>query len=295
MEENTAPAGDNEALLQELVLRLLTHPADPRTQNPRLLVGQLPDALPVELPLPAESRLFGSLQRSASHAEVIFDTPLPEQEVLAFYRERLPAAGWQEDESFPGMRQGGFVHTRLGIGALSQWYQGTRGPTLHVQAFSGQGGRTDVRLNLDLSGRNSPAQRARMHRRHMMGHDFLPPLLAPAGATQMGGGGGGGGESYYSSATLETTADLTTLIAHYAGQLEQAGWTRTDEGQSGPLAWHAWTFQDEDGEPWRAVFFMLKMPGTEDQYSLYMRADWANKGGTSGAGGFSWAPMSSIR
>lgn len=291
MEENAARAGDNEALLQALVLRLLTHPADPRTQNPQLLVGRLPDALPFELPLPDDSRLFGSLQRSASHAEVIFDTPLPEQEIIAFYRERMTAAGWQEDEPFPGMRQSGFVHTRLGAGALSHWYQGARGPTLHVQAFTGQGGRTDVRLNLDLSGRNYPAQQARMQRRHMMGHDFLPPLQPPTGAAQMGGGGGGGSDSYYSSATLETDADLTELIPHYAGQLEQAGWTRTDGGQSGPVGWHSWTFQDEDGEPWRALFFILKLPETEGQHFLYLKADWANKGGD--MGGSSWTRLSS--
>ena len=277
-----------------MVLRLLTYAGDPRTQNPRLLVGRLPDALPVELPLPTDSKLFGSLQRSANHVEVIFDTSLPEQEVIAFYRERLTAVGWQEDESFPGMRQGGFVHTRLGFGALSQWYQGAHGPMLHVQAFSGQGGRTDVRLNLDLSGRSSPAQRARMQKRRMMGYDFLPPLRPPAGAAQMGGSGGGGGDSYYSSATLETCADLTTLATHYASQLERASWTRIDAGQSGPVAWHTWTFQDEDGEPWRALFFILKVPETEGQYFLYMKADWANKGGNMG-GGFSWAPISVSR
>lgn len=295
MEENAARSGDNEALLQELVLRLLTYPGDPRTQNPRLLVGQLPEALPFDLPLPADCRLLGSLQRSASHIEVIFDSSLPEQEVIAFYQERMTAAGWQEEEPFPGMRQGGFVHTRFaGIGgAMSHWYQGAHGPTVHAQAFSGQGGRTDVRLNLDLSGRSSPARRARQERRHRMIDEFLPPLQPPTGAAQMGGGGGGGSDSYYSSATLETTADLTTLTTHYSSQLEQAGWTRTDAGQSGPVAWHTWTFQDEDGEPWRALFFMLKVPETEGQYFLYIKTDWANKGGR--MGGFSWAPMSFSR
>jgi hypothetical protein len=123
--------------------------------------------------------------------------------------------------------------------------------------------------------------------------EFLPRLQPPTGAAQMGGGGGGGGDSYYSSATLETDADLTTLTTHYSSQLEQAGWTRTDADQCGPVAWHTWTFQDEDGEPWRALFFMLKVPETEGQYFLYIKTDWANKGVR--MGGFSWAPMSFSR
>ena len=292
MEENTAPSGDNEAQLQALALRLLAHPGNPMFQNPTLFVGQLPDALPVDLPLPADSRLLGSLQRGEGHVDVVLDTPLSEQEVTAFYRERLSAAGWQEEEPFPGMRQGGFVHTHFGgVGSTSCWFQGAHGPMLQVQAFPGQGGRTDARLSLDLSGRNS-AQRFRMHRRHMMGHDFLPPLRPPSGAIQMGGGGGGGGDSFYSSATLEAADDLPTLTAHYAGQLEQAGWTRADGGQSGPVGWHSWTFQDEDGEPWRALFFILKMPETEGQHFLYLKADWANKGGNPG-GGASWTRLSS--
>jgi hypothetical protein len=292
MDETTAQGGGNEVLLQELVLRLLAHPADPRTQNPRLLIGQLPDTLPFDLPLPTGSRVLGSLQRSAEHAEVIVDVPLAQEETLAFYRAQMQASGWLEEEFPPGVRAGGFVSTGFpGIGSMLHLHQGVRGPSLRLHAVPGLAGQTEVRLHIDLSGRDSPAHRSRMRRQQMMGHNLLPPLPAPAGARQTGGGGGGGSDSYYSSATLETDADLPTLTTHYAGQLEKAGWSQIDAGQSGPLAWHAWTFQDEDGEPWRGLFFILKIPGAERQYALYIRVDWANKSSEM-RGGFSWAPMS---
>lgn len=55
------------------------------------------------------------------------------------------------------------------------------------------------------------------------------------------------------------------------------------------------TFQDEDGEPWRGLFFILKMPETEGDHFLYLKADWTNKGGPTGGGGFSFAPLSFSR
>lgn len=194
--------------------------------------------------------------------------------------------------------RGGFVHSHLrALEHSALFCQGPRGPALNVRALTEQAGFTDMRLNLDLDERNSPcAQSARMRRQqrlHMIGFErLIPPLAPPAGAQQMGGGGGSSAnDSYYSSATLEADDDLAALAAHYAAQLEQAGWTRTDAGQSGPLAWHSWAFHDEDGEPWRGFFFILKTPGTEHEHFLYIRADLAQKRDWR-RGGFSYARLS---
>src|SRR5450631_620940 len=43
---------NNEALLQELVLRLAIIPGNPRTRDPKLLVRQIPEDLPFSLALP---------------------------------------------------------------------------------------------------------------------------------------------------------------------------------------------------------------------------------------------------
>jgi hypothetical protein len=88
----------------------------------------------------------------------------------------------------------------------------------------------------------------------------------------MGGGGGSSQDRADTSATLETATALPILelAAHYAVQLEKAGWTRTDDGHSGPLAWHAWRFQDDENEPWQGLFFVMKLLGTERRYFLYI-------------------------
>ncbi|HEU5367185.1 MAG TPA: hypothetical protein VFU69_01925 [Ktedonobacterales bacterium] len=288
-----------EALLEALALRLTVSPFDPRTQNPQLFVGQMPDTLPFELPIPEGSRIIGGIARSPEHIDILLDVPLPPEQALAFYKERLQAAGWSEPEQPMGMAQrGGFVHSSiLALSHSVTFCKGPRGPSLDVRALSEQAGFTDVRLSLNLDERESPCgQAARMRRERMHRHGFdqlIPPLVPPAGARQMGGGGGGGSDSWYSTATLEADTDLAALTAHYADQLAQGGWTRTAQGESGPCAWHTWTFQDEDKELWYGMFFMLKLPDKERDYFLYIRIELADRRSSPRPGGISGVTLSS--
>jgi hypothetical protein len=71
-------------------------------------------------------------------------------------------------------------------------------------------------------------------------------------------GGGGGIDQWRSSAGLATELDLAAVAAHYAQQLERAGWTRRDGDEGGGvLAWSAWDFVDEDGELWQGMLFIV--------------------------------------
>ena len=296
MDMNSSTPGNHEALLETLALRLSVRAFDPRTDKPQLFVGQLPDGLPVELPMLQGSRVIGSRARSAKHLDIVLDVPLPPEQALAFYKEQLLAAGWNEPEqAMHTPRHGGFVHSSLLARQHNALFcKGLHGPALNVIALLEQDGFTDVRLNLNLDERESPCgqstRMARMQRLHgRAGEQLIPPLIPPANAHQRGGSGGGGDDSWYSTATLETDVDLGTLARHYSTQLEQAGWARTDEGTSGPAAWHIWTFQDEDNEPWYGMFFMLKTPGKEREYFLYIRVEWGNK--PEQRGWFSFAPL----
>ncbi len=274
MNEIPSNPSNNEALLQELALRLLTSPWDPHMHEPQLLVGQIPVGLPVDLPLPQDNHVLGSLLRSSEQAEILLDTPLPPERVIDFYREQMQVVGWYEPSSAQEQQEGGFTHTGLpstGAGAL--FCQGARGPSLSITTLQGKRGLTDVRLTFNMSRRNSPCtQRSSRWRDGQLAQNLIPPLKPPTGAQQMGGGGGSSQDRADTSATLETATALPILelAAHYAVQLEKAGWTRTDDGHSGPLAWHAWRFQDDENEPWQGLFFVMKLLGTERRYFLYI-------------------------
>ena len=112
-----------------LALRLLGRGLDDGSPM-RLLVGRLPEPLPVPLPFPDGIRLVGS-QVLGPRATVVLDSDLPASQVLDFYRDRLPAEGWTAPEQ-RSMHNGGFAST---MGAPLLFYcRGTRGPSLTIQA-----------------------------------------------------------------------------------------------------------------------------------------------------------------
>ncbi|HZS77069.1 MAG TPA: hypothetical protein VFA41_10690 [Ktedonobacteraceae bacterium] len=293
---NANTPGTNDALLHELVLRLSVFPGDPRVSNPQLLVGRLPGN--VDIPLPEGCRVLGSLMRSQELVNIVLDSTLTPEAVLQFYKEKLTAAGWKEQETLRPMR-GGFTHSNAVMFENRMVYcKGVQGPAFTVNAFEGSNGITDVRLEYNSSSEFSPCGQQNRMRQRMMHHtiqNLIPPLLPPKGARQFASGGGGGMDSWHSSATLVADIELPELATHYTTQLAKGGWRLTGEGHDGPIAWSTWTFSDEESEPWRGLFFILKVPGKERSYILEARINWEKKeeegGGMRimGGGGLSWS------
>jgi hypothetical protein len=275
-------ANEREELLRKLALRLAIYPSDPSVSNPQLLVGQLPENLPVALPIPPNSRVLGSLIRGPQSLQVLLDVPLSEEEIRNFYQTELTAAGWEVPEMPRGFHEGGFVHS---MPIYITFWRGTRGPELRVQVFRGELSYTDVRLHLDAVKR-SPAWH--MRARHHDIYAVLPLLYPPSGAQQHGGGGGGNNEDVHTSATVELREAMNTadLVVHYTKQLEQAGWTLTGSETSQQSAWSAWSFRDKDNEPWQAAFFVMKLPGQRRRYEVYLHAIWDGAQSQSSPGWF---------
>lgn len=287
---------EREMMLRDLAIRLSTFAGDPRVGNPQVLIGELPQHLPIEIPLPAGSRVVGTLIRGPQHATSVVDVALPTEQVLKFYRERLQAAGWQESELLKARRPGGFSSPGL-PDTMTTFCRGSRGPGLTVNAYARGKTSTDLRLDIDLSGQ-SCVQQARMGKlmgRGMGMHQMIPRLDPPAGGRQLPIGGGGGVASFHMNASLELNApmDLAQLAAHYTAQLERAGWTRQEEGYNGPLVWNTWSFRDEENEPCRGFFFILRMPGQQEHYTLHVQVTW-DTDGEQFSGWFSQAPLTRL-
>ncbi len=301
MNEHSPNSNLNESDLLELALRLATNPGDSRTQNAQLLPGQLPDQLPVAIPFPEGSRVFGSLIRTPESITMLLDTPLSPEHVLTFYTERMQATGWQTTDIYRPHR-GGFMSsgsrshggneifyqglrdptlTVNALGSSSAWGEdGNRnrsGPALTVSAFPGKGNVTDVRLNLEMNSSFPPGPPPRLRGRPSRNAlSLLPGVDPPEGAIQGGGGSRSSPNSAHTDAILLTHTDLSTLAAHYKTQLEQAGCVLTAEGQDGPLAWNSWTLKEDD-EQWHGFFLILK--GLDQEYYLTMRmkSDYGSK------------------
>ncbi len=294
MNENAQPASGPDApedsKLRELALLLfaprhLDLGIDP-IQQPQLLVGQLPPDLPFDLPLLADSRVVGSFVYGAPTIVIETNTTSAD-DLLRFYRDRLPEQGWHERDL--GIeRQGGFVHTHEARRGFAMFIHEDGPSSLHLMTFLGPNGHVVAHINLHDEPRQArrPTRRTQPDIWHV-----LPPIEPPIGAKQISGGGSAGEDQVGARASLETDLDLATVVAHYAQQLVNGGWVQGETGQEGPLVWNTWTFQDEENEPWRALFFILKRPDIPQRYTLYLEAEWATASSNS-IGGSGWITSS---
>jgi len=268
-------------------------------EKPLVFAGRLPEKMPFEVPIPDGFVLVGSAQVVARGnrrvVEVVLDSDLSATRVRSAFRDLLSGGEWEEDHlGEPG--GGGFargprgflmslgrtlVRSRRGapvdVPGLSTVFRDARRQTLIVSADERGRAPTDVRLRLITS-------RGPLHRRQRSDPEalFILPVLTPpprARASEEGvrtghlappfeartTGGSYGGHGWehdgaFSFVALETELDLPAVTAHYTALLEEAGWSRSDEGIDGPQAWTAWTFSDDEQSSWTAAFTALRRP-----------------------------------
>src|SRR5260221_647739 len=240
MSENPTP-GEID-LLEKLALGLLVYPGDPRASKPRLFLGKIPENLPIEVPIPEQSRVVGTLARSETQVEIVVESDLRPEEVCSFYRAQLTSLGWHEPEDMWPHHAGGFLYSDFGPHMNITFCQEPGGAGLILNILQLESTSTDVRLNLSLDREMNPCAQQAMMRRHMHHHgmdEIIPPLIPPRGAQQRGGGGGSSSDEVHTTATLKTNLALDALAKHYAAQLSQAGWTQTAAGPSTTAAFLA--------------------------------------------------------
>ncbi len=232
--------------------------------EPQLSPGQLPPGFLGDFPLPPGARVVGS--PVAARPTIALDTDQSGEEVIARYTEQLTAAGWNAPEGVPP-RQGGFVHSSVGMaGRTHALFYRDDGPSLNLVTQTGANGRTSVLISQMPDGTGPMHRGARGRMMHYDIFSILPVIMPPPRSRQFQEGGSGGGDRVIANARVETDLDLAALAAHYTAQLERGGWLRTDGGESDPVAWSTWTFEDEEKEPWRAFFVILRRPDVPRRY-----------------------------
>lgn len=262
--------GEDEGALVLLLDYILCRTRPMESTPVRLIVGRLPETLPVPLPIPDGARIIGT--RLHSHVTSIFFTiDESEQGVLTFYHARLTAEGWLDAPRLD--RQGGFIHTF----PQTQHYElSPYGPRLGVNVSPRAGEWTDVALHLNTdptAGQRQVDLQARLAERQRM-DTLLPPLHPPPGAEQRPHGGHGGEGFLTRHATLITSLDPGAVESIYATQLQRAGWLRTDKGQSSLVVWSIWTFRDaERGEDWQGVLVIARYSEADMKYVLHLQVD----------------------
>jgi hypothetical protein len=254
--------------IRELAERLLTH-LIPGGDVPTitLLPGRLPDDSDLSVPTPPGARIIGSLIREPGwqlprDIEVVLDAPGGEDPVLRFYEEQFGQRGWRVAPQF-GHYRGGFMAGPEGEGRMLR--RGDEGLAIMLTARPVKAGWVEVRLRTQWI----PIE-AEFHQ-PPPGQDLIPALRQPAGVRVVNAGGGGGGSGHWTSeAFVETPKAVSELEAHFASQLEKAGWKKRAGGAAGPLAWSNWAVPGK-GE-WYGYLFVVEAPG-ENRRSLWVRVE----------------------
>lgn len=248
----------------ELAIRYLEAPSFGETelQKVQLLPGMLPEKMPLELPLPRGSKVFGSVLIGETEIGVVVDSPLSPEEVMAFYRQALASQNWTDMDA-SGMERG-FMEWSTG----SFFCQESNDTSIAITAYPHENG-SDIRLDISTDPECSPCS--------FSGSDDwlkpIPKLVAPRNSTLSNQNFMSGcGNQVTVSADVKTELNSSALAAHFADQLRAASWTSTSQEESGPAALSTWEFEDEEGLKWDGFLTVLEVPGSEDKRFVMTQA-----------------------
>lgn len=253
IERNADSSAVDHDAATKLALRLLApqYPGAPKAEDIQLLVGELPADF--ALPLPADTEVVGSLVRGSENTEVVLDSSQAAADALSHFTEELTSAGWETFEE-PSHGGGGFMPSQLAHNKTFCHHENDL--VMWMTALDMKEAPTDIRLNIHTLQGHSPCDQGDYHGPPPGDpYALMPRLIAPADAEQVSGGGGGGPFNVSSTATLKTDLSITELATHYASQLQEQGWVSESGGDDGPVSWSTWTFSDDEGNTWRALFF----------------------------------------
>jgi len=228
----------------------------------QIYIGELPDPLPVKVPVPDASHIIGSLVRGNETIEIVLDVDLPASEVVQFYKAKLTAGGWYRPPS--DLPMAGFTgHPGVEMATLCH---GPLGPMLHIAAAPVGERASDVRVYLHLGERPQCGQEPSPR----LPPSVIPALISPEGAWKSGGGGSRGNDQQSSSAILDTRMGLSEVMEHYDQQLERAGWEKLDTIHGRLTASSSWSFQDNDANDWAGLFIVSKVNPTSTSMSVHI-------------------------
>jgi hypothetical protein len=264
-----APETERERQLREVASRALTHPDPDGPVTVDLVPLGYPEDVPAELVDRTGLRLVGSVVRrragKLADVELIFDGAGEPDTVLSSYEGELIRIGWVRLDQM-GPFRGGFEARGFGDMAFLADQRQTAMVNLH--ALDRADGGTDLRVRY-----NTAHVEEMLSMRRGMPHETspLPRLRPPQGVRMQPEGHGGGGGRWSSAARARTEMMPMQLEAHFARQLESAGWGRVSGSADDFFAWSSWLVPAvPPAKEWRGVLEILAAFPGDRALTLWM-------------------------
>lgn len=248
---------DETVALRRLAERLAARWGPPGAARVAVHPRALPGDLALDLPLPAELDLLGSLARYAGDdlvsVQVVLDAPQRTLPAFAALQDAFLAGGWRflvRSETTGFLPAAPVLVARACAPSESAAADGTRA-IVDVSLSPLQGGGSDVRLDLTRhEGAVDDGCRASSELEALAGAP-LPTLPAPAVGEVGGQLVTRGREDAMAVAVLRGGGDVDGVVEHYAAALAAAGWSSTPGTLRHELGVRSrWSFVDASGLPW---------------------------------------------
>jgi hypothetical protein len=258
---------DEEPGLRKLTERMLSIHGD----ETKVIVGKLPENMPVKLPIPPTSQILGSTVSDKGNIQVVLDIPQSVEQVTDFYKNQLQKSGWKQPKN---PYRSGFMTTRSEFGRYANFCNDTiKLMSLQLNITESKVTPTTVSLYLNKINEedkyNNPCKASSIidiYENKVQFPVLIPPENAEVSEKERDY------SSNDSSLIIETKLDSKTLANHYIQQLEKSGWKRIDSGYSNSYTWSTWTFKDETGKNWQGVMSFTRTEGKTNHYFANLKA-----------------------
>ncbi|MBE9109050.1 hypothetical protein IQ273_06410 [Nodosilinea sp. LEGE 07298] len=264
---------DDDVIPAEIVLRLLNSDL---LEVQQILLYELPNDLPIQLPLPDQATVLVSMVYRVKGLDVdlyrvLLDVSQPPETVAAQYRQQLESQGWEEPMLTAG-DLGGFIPSAAQLNNQLIFCSADKSQSILVLASSQADNTTSLDLNLAPVPDNNSSCRSDLASAQPPDFESPMPLLSPpvgAIVTPQGSSASGNKPNEYSfvevEATIESELSAEAIAQHYAAQWESAGWRPYGEETNGRVK-KVWILEDEAGQPWQGT---LTIEPSAEQSGMY--------------------------
>ena len=259
------PNNEDEMIPRGVVERLLRlNIADFMGVEKQLILGKLPDNLPLEIPQPANAQVVATIQRGKDNYQIELDVPQSAAQVESFYENQLKQKGWkQQKQASP---QQAFATTANQSNKSSSYCESAKGPSINLSISQSEKTSTSVSIGLSTNKNNHFC-------RYLSGgspFDIVEvPSLKPPENTKVIPNPMRTFSSEFSNskATLESQLNIEQLKQHYINQMQQAGWTKTTDAKNTQNNLSIWTFKGQEDVSWEGIMRIKPVEGKSGQYS----------------------------